>query len=57
MPEISRFVGIVITMYFSDHDPPHLYARCNEYEASVQIETLGVLQGQLPPKVFSPVVE
>ena len=57
MPEISRFLGIVITIYFNDHDPPHFHARYNDYEASVEIDSLGVLRGQLPPKVLSLVVE
>jgi hypothetical protein len=27
MPEICRFLGIVITMYFNDHAPPHFHVR------------------------------
>lgn len=57
MPEISRFLGIIITMYFRDHAPPHFHARYNEHEAQIAIETLGVLNGSLPPKVLSLVVE
>ena len=30
MPEISRFLGIVIYMYFNDHNPPHLHAEYND---------------------------
>ena len=30
MPEISRFLGIIITMYFDDHDPPHFHVRYND---------------------------
>ena len=33
MPEISRFLGIVITMYFNDHNPPHFHVRYEEYRA------------------------
>lgn len=33
MPEISRFFGIIITMYFNEHNPPHFHALYNEYEA------------------------
>lgn len=57
MPEISRFLGIVIRMYFNDHNPPHFHAAYNEFEASVLIETLGILEGRLPPKVLSLTVE
>jgi hypothetical protein len=51
MPEICRFLGIVITMYFDEHNPPHFHARYNEYRASVEIMTLNVLSGSIPAKV------
>lgn len=57
MPEISRFLGIVIRMYFNDHNPPHFHVEYNVFEASVLIETLGILEGRLPPKVLSLTVE
>jgi hypothetical protein len=57
MPEICRFLGIVITMYFKDHNPPHFHVQYNDHEAQVLIESLGVLNGSLPPRVLSLVVE
>ncbi len=57
MPEISRFLGIIIYMYFNEHRPPHFHARYNEYQATIFIESLGILQGNLPSKVLSLVVE
>ncbi len=57
MPEISRFLGIVIYMYFNEHNPPHFHAEYNEFKASVSIETLGLIEGRLPAKVFSLVIE
>ncbi len=57
MPEISRFLGIIVYMYFNEHNPPHFHAEYNEYKASINIETLGVMNGKLPPKVLSLVVE
>lgn len=27
MPEISRFYGIIIAMFWDDHNPPHFHAR------------------------------
>ena len=51
MPEISRFLGIVITMYFNDHDPPHFHVRYGEYRATFSIDALQVLDGQLPPRI------
>ena len=51
MPEISRFLGIIITMYFDEHNPPHFHVRYNEYRASVDIKTLNISAGTLPAKV------
>ena len=49
MPEISRFYGIVIKMYFADHAPPHFHAEYAEHEARIAIGSLGVVSGNLPP--------
>ena len=57
MPELSRFLGIVIYMYFNDHNPPHFHVEYNEYKASILIDTLGLMDGKLPSKVMSLVVE
>jgi len=57
MPEISRFLGIIIYMYFNEHNPPHFHAVYNKYKASISIETLGTIEGRLPSKVLSLVVE
>ncbi len=57
MPEICRFLGIVIFMYFNEHNPPHFHAEYNEHKASISIETLGLIEGKLPSKVLSLVVE
>lgn len=52
MPEISRFYGIVIRMYFLDHDPPHFHAQYGEHKAIVDIESLNVLDGSLPRRAL-----
>jgi len=57
MPEISRFLGIVIYMHFNEHNPPHFHAEYNEYKASIFIQNLGLMEGKLPSKVMSLVVE
>ena len=51
MPEICRFLGIVITMYFDEHNPPHFHVRYNEHRASMAIESLNVIAGELPARV------
>lgn len=51
MPEISRFLGIIISMYFDEHNPPHFHVRYNEHNAVMEITTLNILAGHLPAKV------
>ncbi len=57
MPEISRFLGIIITMYYSEHPPPHFHVRYGQHKAVVLIEPPTVLYGALPPRVHGLVVE
>ena len=57
MPEISRFFGIVVRMYFSDHEPPHFHAAYGEMEALVAIDSLEILRGELPRRAISLVLE
>ncbi|MBF0284663.1 MAG: DUF4160 domain-containing protein [Magnetococcales bacterium] len=57
MPEISRFFGLVIAMYFSDHAPPHFHVRYGSQLASIAIETLTVLHGNLSPRALGLVME
>ncbi len=48
MPEISRFFGIFITLNFNDHNPPHFHARYGDYEGIFDIQTLEMIEGDLP---------
>lgn len=57
MPEISRFYGIIIAMYFADHPPPHFHAKYGDQFATFDIETLLLREGRLPPRVRGMVVE
>jgi hypothetical protein len=57
MPTISAFYGILIRMFFNDHEPPHFHARYGEFEATVDIGTLEVIQGQLPRRALNLVQE
>jgi hypothetical protein len=57
MPEICRFYGIVIKMYFADHAPPHFHAEYSEDEARIAINSLAVLSGKLPPRAMGLVAE
>ena len=57
MPELSRFYGIVIRMYFDDHAPPHFHAAYGSEEAVIGIDSLALLHGHLPPRAQGLVVE
>jgi len=56
MPIISRFLGIIIAMYWNDHAPPHFHARYGGYEITVDIET-GVVSGSFPKRALRHVLE
>jgi hypothetical protein len=57
MPEISRFYGIVIQMYFGDHPPPHFHARYAGQEVKIDIDALAVIEGRLPARALGLVIE
>jgi hypothetical protein len=48
VPTISRFMGIVIAMFFDDHGPPHFHARHAEASAKVRIDAVEVIESSLP---------
>lgn len=52
MPEISRFYGIIIKMYFNEHNPPHFHIEYQEYEAVMNIET-GELTGKMSRRALN----
>ena len=56
MPEISRFLGIVIVMYYRDHRPSHFHAKYGSYEIVVSIEA-GVVEGRFPRRALQHVLE
>jgi hypothetical protein len=57
MPELSRFYGIIIKMYFSDHNPPHFHAEYEKYKAEYDIKTLDRIAGNLPNRAHALVLE
>lgn len=56
MPVISRFLGIIISMFWDDHAPPHFHAKYGEYEITVEIRS-GVVQGAFPKRALRHVLE
>jgi hypothetical protein len=57
MPEISRFFGIVVSMNYNDHPPPHFHVRYGDLRAMIDLRTLRLIDGNLPPRVFGLVME
>lgn len=55
MPELSRFYGIVIRLYYEEkeHNPPHIHARYGKDVASIDISSGEILSGNLPPNARS----
>jgi hypothetical protein len=57
MPEISRFFGIVIRMFWDDHNPPHFHAFYAGEEALIDIRSLSIFGGTLSPRALGLVIE
>jgi hypothetical protein len=57
MPTISSFYGILIQMFWKDHEPPHFHALYAEDEALIDIRTLEVMEGQLTRRALALVLE
>jgi hypothetical protein len=56
MPEISRFLGIVIFMNFNEHNPPHFQAKYGDFEITIEIST-GIVNGKFPKRALNLVIE
>lgn len=56
MPEISRFLGISIRMFYRDHLPPHFHAIYGEHEVTIEISS-GVVEGKFPRRALAAVLD
>ena len=57
MPEIARFYGIIVKLFFGDHPPPHFHAVYGEYVGVFNINTLEMFEGDLPTRARKLVLE
>lgn len=57
MPELSRFYGIIIRMYFADHAPPHFHAFYGDEEVVIDIRQLAIVRGSFSPRAFGLLME
>ncbi|MEO8026839.1 MAG: DUF4160 domain-containing protein [Bryobacteraceae bacterium] len=53
MPEISRFLGMLITMYYNDHEPAHFHVRYGAQKATIDIEASDLLDGALSARALA----
>jgi hypothetical protein len=56
MPEIARFLGIVIGMFYNEHGVAHFHAVYGDHEVSIEVET-GIVHGQFPGRALRLVLE
>jgi hypothetical protein len=56
MPELSRFYGIVVYMFFNEHNPPHFHVKYQEFEATIDIKD-GIVNGTLPRRALTLIYE
>lgn len=56
MPEISRFYGIIISLFWRDHNPPHVHFSYQDYECSISVLER-IVDGKAPAKVIAKVNE
>lgn len=57
MPEICRFYGIIIALFYNEHNPPHFHVKYGEFIAEIDIQTLSVINGKLPKRAKAMVLE
>jgi len=51
VPEVSRFLGIVVGMFYQEHGVPHFHARYGEHQISMEVES-GAIRGFFPPRAL-----
>lgn len=56
MPEISRFFGIIIAMFYNDHDPPHFHAVYGDQKGLIEIKSRRI-EGNLSSRTQKIVLE
>lgn len=56
VPELSRFLGIIITMLYNDHSPPHFHAQYGDYKVTVEILS-GIVDGRFPKRALHSLME
>jgi len=50
MPVIARFYGIAVKMYFREHGVPHFHAVYGEFNGVFDVQTMEMIEGDLPTR-------
>jgi hypothetical protein len=56
MPEVSRFLGIVVYLNINEHNLPHFHAKYGDFQVSIDIET-GIIKGEFPKRALRLLLE
>jgi hypothetical protein len=56
VPEISRFYGIIVYMFYNEHNPPHFHVEYQDFEAIIEIES-GIIKGKIPRRALKLIFE
>jgi hypothetical protein len=56
MPELSRFLGVIIRMHYEEHGHPHFHAVYGEHKISVEVDS-GIVRGSFPTRALRHVLE
>jgi hypothetical protein len=56
MPEICRFYGIVISMFYRDHNPPHIHAEYGSHKVTIELIS-GLVKGSMPRRALNLIFE
>jgi hypothetical protein len=57
MPELARFYGIVVQVYYGDHPPAHFHVQYSGHSAKIDVESLALIEGELPARAKGLVIE
>lgn len=57
MPKVSSFYGIIIMMFYDEHNPPHFHVKYGEFNAQIRISDFGIMNGKLPSKALALTIE
>jgi len=52
MPEIKRFSGFRLLMFFQDENPPHVHIKGSDFAAKIRLSNGELIAGDAPNRVL-----